>query len=415
MSTVSPKPKRSRSSKLEGILNHAAITLNRLGVSNASLPAIAKSVGVSRAALYYYFEDQQDLVFQSYRHSCAKLAEHWDTATATGSDAMDVVLSFIDFALEEDAPEIAALTEVAFLRDNQRESIHAIFQSLKADIAGHLAAAAARGEMRECRASVIAPAILGMIMWMPIAKQWRSNEALSHADLVGAIKTILREGIGADRQTQTPFAPLELPFTRQQQVNLFDAEEVACAKQELLLGAASWLFNLKGIDATSLDEIADRLGITKKVIYHLIGDKEALVTECFRRSFRQYETIARAALEHDGSGIAAVMAANHAFACVSLLESKAPLSPLTGVEALPASVREEIDASTNFLMDSMLELHARGQTDGTIREIDARAVVAANPGGFEWLPKWFETLSHNERESAPNELIELYRVGLSPL
>lgn len=415
MSKTAIRAGKSRGSKLETFLEHAAVTLNRLGVSNASLPAIAKSAGVSRAALYYYFADQQDLVFQSYLRSCTRLADHWKAAQAAGPDALQILLRFIDEALPEGAPEIAALSEVAFLRDDQRQTIQGLFQALRADIAGHLAAGSARGELRECRPGVIAPAILGMIMWMPIAKQWRSNESLSHQDLVQAVKTILRDGVAAERRSRSGFRPIDLPFLQPEQVNLFDADQVAAAKQELLLGAASWLFTLKGIDATSLDEIANSLGTTKTVIYHLFGDKEVLVTECFRRSFRQYETIVRSALGYDGQGISAVMAANHAFARVGMIQGKAPLSPLTGVEALPPVVREEIDRSTFFLMDAMLELHAKGRTDGTIRDVNARAAVAANPGGFEWLPKWFETLSQVERESAPAELAELYRVGLAPL
>ena len=81
-------------------------------------------------------------------------------------------------------------------------------------------------------------------------------------------------------------SPMGLPAGR-----AFDPAAMAAARQEALLAAASWLFNLKGVDATSLEEIAVRVGVTKKVIYHNIGDKQTLVAQCIRRAFRFYEDI----------------------------------------------------------------------------------------------------------------------------
>lgn len=414
MSSQAAKIRVSKGSKRERVMEEAARTLNSHGVSNASLPAIAARLGVSRAALYYYFEDQEDLVFQSYQRTCEVMARELAAAEAAGGDAMSKLLRFVDSLLADGAPELAAISDLAYLAPERRAIISGRFQAVKAGIAALLAAGAARGELRECRASIIAPAIMGLVLWVPIARQWRSNESLSHRDLIEALKAILREGVATDRRTNVEFRPIDIALGHTTDVNLFDGQAVAAAKQEALLGAACWLFNLKGVDATSLDEIATRVGVTKKVIYHNLGDKETLVAECYRRSFRHYEAVMRAARDYDGPRIAAIMAANYAFAQASLMEGSAPLSPLTGIEALPVSVREEIDQSTNFLMDTFLDIHAQGQAEQTVRPLDARALVAANPGGFEWLPKWFDTLSEAERAAAPLELAELYRVGLLP-
>lgn len=415
MSSQTAKVRISKGSKRERVMEEAARTLNSHGVSNASLPVVASRLGVSRAALYYYFEDQEDLVFQSYQRTCESMATELAAAEAAGGDAMAKLLRFVDSLLTDDSPELAAISDLAYLAPERRAVISGRFQAVKAGIAALLAAGAARGELRECRASIIAPAILGLVLWVPIARQWRSNESLSHRDLVEALKAILREGVATDRRSNVEFRPIDIALGHVPDVNLFDGQAVAAAKQEALLGAASWLFNLKGVDATSLDEIATRVGVTKKVIYHNLGDKETLVAECYRRSFRHYEAVMRAARDYDGPRIAAIMAANYAFAQASLMEGSAPLSPLTGIEALPVSVREEIDQSTNFLMDTFLDIHAQGQAEQTVRSLDARALVAANPGGFEWLPKWFDTLSEAERAAAPLELAELYRVGLLPI
>ena len=88
MSSQTAKVRVSKGSKRERVLEEAARTLNSHGVSNASLPVVAARLGVSRAALYYYFEDQEDLVFQSYQRTCEAMATELAAAEAAGGDAM---------------------------------------------------------------------------------------------------------------------------------------------------------------------------------------------------------------------------------------------------------------------------------------------------------------------------------------
>ena len=137
-------------------MEEAARTLNSHGVSNASLPMVATRLGVSRAALYYYFEDQEDLVFQSYQRTCETMATELAAAEAAGGDAMAKLLRLVDSLLADDAPELAALSDLAYLAPERRAIISSRFQAVKAGIAGLLAAGAARGELRESRASIIA-------------------------------------------------------------------------------------------------------------------------------------------------------------------------------------------------------------------------------------------------------------------
>ena len=129
---------------------------------------------------------------------------------AAGGDATVKLLRFVDSLLADDAPELAAISDLAYLAPERRAVISSRFQAVKAGIAALLAAGAARGELRECRASIIAPAILGLVLWVPIARQWRSNESLSHRDLVEALKAILREGVATDRRSTVEFRPIDI-------------------------------------------------------------------------------------------------------------------------------------------------------------------------------------------------------------
>lgn len=418
MATKSNAPsgdRATRGAKRAQVLEEAARALNARGVSQTSLADIAKRVGVSRAALYYYFDDQEDLVFQCYRQSCELMAQQLEAAGRLGLPAMATLEAFVDGMLREDTAEFAALSEAAFLRPEQRSVILGLYEAILGDIAAILRDGAARDELRPCGARVVAQAIVGLVSWIPLARRWRTSDPLSHHDLVEAIKDLLRSGVAADRRAPVAYTPFDLSPPGVPVGRIFDAETMAAARQEALMAAASWLFNLKGIDATSLEEIALRVGVTKKVIYHNVGDKETLVAECYRRSFRIYEEIAARAEACEGSRIEAITASTHAYAESSLREDITPLAPLAGFEALPDGAREEIQASAARLMDAFLQLYADGRAEGAVRRFNARAVLAIHPAVFEWLPKWFEIFEPEERAAAPRELGELVRLGLLPL
>lgn len=379
------------------------------------MPLIAEQLGLSRAAIYYYVEDQEDLVFQSYERTCQVLSERLAEAQAGGGTAIAVLERFVDGVLASTSPELAALSDMAYLSAERRAIVDGAFNTLKARLAEILALGIARGEIRNCAVILVAPAVLNLLLWLPMAKIWPSIGTLTHAELVEAIKTMLRLGVATDRRAAAPVAaPIVLAGGEVPNLRVFDAEAMAAAKQDALLAAASWLFNLKGVDATSLDEVAARVGATKRVIYHNLGDKETLVAACYSRSFRVYESIARQAEALAGPRVDAVAASIQAYAEAGLREDVATYTPMTGFNALPAALQEEINASTIRLMTSSLSVYEQGQNEGSIRPLNARAVIAVNPGTFQWLPKWHAALSPAERAQAPGEIADLVRLGLLP-
>ena len=64
MKAAKGKAGGGRRSKRDAVLDEAAARLNARGVSLASLSEVAQALGLTRAALYYYVEDRDDLVFQ---------------------------------------------------------------------------------------------------------------------------------------------------------------------------------------------------------------------------------------------------------------------------------------------------------------------------------------------------------------
>lgn len=404
-----------REQRRQRVLDEAAKTLNRRGVSQTSLAEIAGGLGVSRAALYYYFEDQEDLVFQCYRHTFEQMTRRLREACRLQSASLDRIVAFVDVMLSETDSELASPCEAYFLREDQRAVVLGLYDGLRASLAEIIQQGIDAGEIRPCRPRLVASALVGLIHWSPATARWRTTLPLSRHDITNTMTSLIRHGVAARRSDPSRYQPLVLSPPGVPVGSIFDPDAMAQARREALLMAASWLFNLKGVDATSLEEIALRVGVTKKVIYHNMGDKQTLVAQCHHRSFEFFEQVADRLTQFGGAGVDALCAGSHALAEASLREDIATFVPLTGHETWPEGAREELQQSAERTMAKFLNLYERGWADGSVRDINARAIGTMLPGLFEWLPKWLDALTAAEREVAPRELAELYRVGLSPL
>jgi AcrR family transcriptional regulator len=72
-------------------------------------------------------------------------------------------------------------------------------------------------------------------------------------------------------------------------------------RERQLLHLAEELFAQRGYDGTSMDELASRAGVSKPVIYDIVGSKEALFRRCFERAGDELASaMASAATAHFG-------------------------------------------------------------------------------------------------------------------
>ena len=122
---------------------------------------------------------------------------------------------------------------------------------------------------------------------------------------------------------------------------MFDREHAAAMKVEQLLETASRLFNERGLDGASLDQIAAALGATKGALYHYFADKRELILRCYERSGvarREDSPISRSAAAR--TGLERGMIGLH-LNVQAQVAGPSPLVPLIGfeVDRRPARAR----------------------------------------------------------------------------
>ena len=107
--------REARAARHAALLDEAAREFNRMGVASASLAEIARRVGLSRASLYNYCKDREDLAKQAYLRACELTARSLRRAALLTGTGLERVESFLRLSLEYDHPPLAVLNEVSFL------------------------------------------------------------------------------------------------------------------------------------------------------------------------------------------------------------------------------------------------------------------------------------------------------------
>jgi AcrR family transcriptional regulator len=318
------------------------------------------------------------------------MARDLDAAAKAPGSGLERIAAFVALALDDERAEPAALAEVAALPSPLRETIEGLHHGNVAQLIDLIEAGQADGSVREGPALVIAQAIIGMISWIPLAPRWTGEpEPGFRASARAGALTLVTDGVAADPARALQFAPLDVAILRPERGNLFDRDAQAAMKLEELLRAASRLFNRKGVEATSIDEIAAEVGATKGVVYHYLADKPDLVARCFRRAFNLSDRILQAVELAGGPAMERVLAGTALLVEANLSDEFCPLAPLAGVEALPAEAREEIKARVRRLEHGYPDIAAEGLADGSVRDVDLTGAAVAMAGVFGWLHKWF--------------------------
>lgn len=164
------------------------------------------------------------------------------------------------------------------------------------------------------------------------------------------------------------------------------AQEVqAQLKKDAVLAEAAALFNQKGYYATSLTEVADRLGFTKTALYYYVKNKNDLLYQTYTRSLDEIHQATADAEANGTSGLDKLC---------QYVQSKAFVHPeasalLNEVDAIEDSKRRaELRRRLRGANRRIAEWIEQGIKDGSIGPCDADLAGRFVMGAFNWMPRW---------------------------
>lgn len=159
-----------------------------------------------------------------------------------------------------------------------------------------------------------------------------------------------------------PWAPLALPDPTPQST---EGQEW----RETFLVAATRLINQRGYRGASVEDISAQLNVTKGSFYHHHEDKDALVVECFERTFavtRKAQADARALAGNSWEQLSAATAALVAYQ----LSDHGPLLRASSMGALPIEIRHEMAQGYNRGSERFAAIISDGVAEGSVRAVD---------------------------------------------
>jgi TetR/AcrR family transcriptional regulator len=159
-------------------------------------------------------------------------------------------------------------------------------------------------------------------------------------------------------------------------------------KREALLRAAVSAFNRRGFAQTSLEEIAQSLGVTKAALYYYFPTKSALVAACFDRAMRVANDSLADAKRDGSSGLDKLTLMLRLYLKTMIGESNESLL-LTEEHALTPADRARLVEQRDAFERELRSLVKEGVRDGSIVPCDPKLTVFVLLGAVHWVPKWF--------------------------
>jgi len=155
-----------------------------------------------------------------------------------------------------------------------------------------------------------------------------------------------------------------------------------------ILHAALETVREKGYHATTLDDIAERLGVRKTALYHYFPDKDAILYACHRESLAELDR-----LIEDSAACCASSRERLAFLIrehVRVMTEKLEGSPLAfEVSALSPERRAEVIAGRDRYERVLRDVVAAGVKRGEFRKVDPKIAVFAILGAINWIARWY--------------------------
>lgn len=193
-----------------------------------------------------------------------------------------------------------------------------------------------------------------------------------------------------------------------------DAREAERAqKRQAVLLTAVRMFNARGFHATSLDDVAARLQISKPTVYYYLGNKEDILLECLTRGMALLQAAAEDAIDGPGPGLARLQAFSRRYAEHAMDDFG------RSVIRTSEEVLSEGGATRFRAMKARIDGHFRafiteGIGDGSIASVDVKMAAFTLAGALSWTARWHDPAGSMAPEEIAATMVDLLTAGIAP-
>lgn len=159
-------------------------------------------------------------------------------------------------------------------------------------------------------------------------------------------------------------------------------------KRDAVLRAAARLFNEKGFHASSLDELAERLNVTKPTLYYYVKNKDEILFACVHAGLAAVRAGIDDARRAGGSSLHQLRACMRAYAEV-VMQDFGMCVIRVGEDPLPIEIRRKLRGLKSEIDLEFRRLIEQGMAEGLIARCDAKLAAFTIAGALSWIGRWY--------------------------
>jgi AcrR family transcriptional regulator len=160
-------------------------------------------------------------------------------------------------------------------------------------------------------------------------------------------------------------------------------------KREAVLRTAVQLFLGQGYHRVTLNDVADRLNITKPALYNYFRGKDEILFECWALGQERVDELIDGINRGGGTALAKLRKLVHAYAGVMTTDYGASLVRFDPRD-LTEENRKTVRAAKKRVDRTFRKYLADGVADGSIKPCDPKLAAFAIAGSLNWIGHWYQ-------------------------
>lgn len=183
-------------------------------------------------------------------------------------------------------------------------------------------------------------------------------------------------------------------------------------KRIAILRTAAQLFAKNGYEATSLDMIADQLGMHKATLYHYIDNKESILYQCLVTSFGDLESVVQRMADRSTPVLQRLRLFAHSLAHAQNNDFGRCLV-LVGFRPLDIAPGGEIRKFQRRLDDTVRNLITEGIADGSVKPCHPGLFSSMLFGSLNWVPRWYSDDGKLDIDHIVDAFMDMLTTGIA--
>ena len=183
------------------------------------------------------------------------------------------------------------------------------------------------------------------------------------------------------------------------------------AKRNAVLTTAAELFNERGFHATSLDDIAARLHVTKPTLYYYVKNKDEILLACVSKGLDMTLAGIEASRAAGGNALEQLRACMQVYAGI-VMQPFGMCLIRVGDEEVPEPARSELRRLKSEIDLAFRRLVAQGVEQGLLHPCDPKMTAFVIAGGLSWIGRWYQPQGSYAPEEVAQQCIETLLRGV---